>query len=54
MYALMDDRWNIYALHSDMRVALAEMRTSPFILFLINNVTGEVITDNSDLKWYWD
>jgi hypothetical protein len=53
MYALMDDMWNIYSLHSDMRVALMEMRESPFILTLINNVTGEVLAFNGDWEWSW-
>ena len=48
MYALMDSNWEVYGLYSNIHVALAELNTSPFILTLINNVTGEVLYNNFD------
>ena len=51
MYALMDSKWELDSLYSDMRLALTEMRTSPFALTLINNVTGEVICNNFDWEY---
>ncbi len=48
MYALMDSNWEVYGLYRDMRVALAELNTSPFALTLINNVTGEILYNNWD------
>lgn len=50
MYALYDSNWELNGLYNDMRLALVEMESSFFALTLVNNVTGEVITNN----WDWE
>ena len=46
MYALYDANWELCGLYNDMRLALAEMDDTYYSLTLVNNVTGEVITNN--------
>ena len=54
MYALMNSNWEVDGLYSDIKMAYIEMRQSPFALTLINNVTGAVICNNFDWKYYND
>lgn len=48
MYNLIDANGESHGLFSDLRVAYANMIWSPYALWLINNVTGEVLYNNLD------
>ena len=50
MYELRDAEWRVYDRYNNLYLALMEARRSPYVLIIVNTVTGQVIADNTDWK----